>query len=158
MTDFKRNLVESADAAARVGVLLVAVVLFAAIWESDSTHAEENWLARRAEQETPTVATRDAEDLISSGTDTEVKRVSTSSRQVPTLRYPIPSGIVAGRYRVVDSEGDVQALQITDEMTSGSESNRGRDFYQTQDGNRMVYFIRIRNENAIADLRKSVTH
>ena len=35
MSDFKNNLVQTADAAARVGVLFVAVALFAAMWESD---------------------------------------------------------------------------------------------------------------------------
>ena len=149
MSDLKRNLVESADAAARVGVLFVAVGIFAAMWESDSptTKHDSNWLARRA-RSTQIVA-RAGDDSTSvheqqssqPGDSNRLSAVSMQSINAP--QYPIPAGIVPGKYRVVDSFGKVQTLQVTVEMASATDPQNPIDQYILEDGERTIYFIRI---------------
>jgi hypothetical protein len=156
MSDLKRNLVESADAAARVGVLFVAVGIFAAMWESDSptTNDDSNWLARRARP--AQVVARAGEDSTSAhgsqsshaGRSNGLRAASmqsiSSMRSISAPQYPMPAGIVPGNYRVVDSLGKVQPLQVTAEMASGTDPQHPLDQYILEDGDRTIYFIRIR--------------
>lgn len=157
MSDLKRNLVESADAAARVGVLFVAVGIFAAMWESDSPPAKDdgNWLARRARSTQVVVGA--AEDstrvhrLQSSRTGYSDVLHGVSMQTVNIQQYPMPAGIVPGDYRVVDSLGQVQTLHVPSETASIIDSRNPLDQYILEDGDRTIYFIRIRGEVNIGD-------
>lgn len=156
MSDFKRNLVESADGAARVGVLFVAVAMFAAMWESDSPSAgsDDHWLARRAgssqavvqvEKGSPKISEQHARQSNKQGT---LKNVSAAS--VIAVQCPMPVGITPGDYRVVDSLGGVQTVQVTSEMVSGTRTRNPLNQYITEEGDRTIYFIRIKSGSAIA--------
>lgn len=157
MSDLKTNLAQSADAAARVGVLFVAVAMFAAMWESDSpptSNSDDHWLARRAGVST-SVADRDDEqsDLVERS-QARTERASVfepASLQTANVQpYPIPAGIVPGEYRVVDSLGMMDTLRITAEMVSHRDSHKASDQYIIENGDRKIYFIRIQGTTAIA--------
>lgn len=161
MSDFKTNLVQSADAAARVGALFVAVAMFAAMWESDSPPtdaSDEHWLARRAASSTSIAKASDAspgsagsisvEDVTTRKPMPALQSVSLPSGNSRT--YPMPAGICPGEYRVVDSFGMTDTLQVTAETVSINESDNGRDQYIVEDGDRKIFFIRIQSERANA--------
>jgi hypothetical protein len=157
MSDFKTNLVQSADGAARVGVLFVAVAMFAAMWESDSPPASNNdghWLARRAGVSTSVADHDDEQPELADQSESRGPRVSVfepASLQIATAQpYPMPAGIVPGEYRVVDSLGLTDTLHITAEMVSLHDSNNASDQYIIEDGDRKIYFIRIQGTTAIA--------
>ncbi|NQV25212.1 MAG: hypothetical protein HQ518_12685 [Rhodopirellula sp.] len=160
MSDFKRNLMESTDAAARVGALFVAVALFAAMWESDSpaTASHDNWLARRAGSPATVVevhveSSGSADSAVAEGvTSNESKPVfgSVSLQSGNSQPYPMPAGIARGEYRVVDSFGMTDTLRVTTEMVSIHDSHKTRDQYIVEDGDRKIFFIRIRRERATA--------
>lgn len=161
MSDFKTNLVQSADAAARVGVLFVAVAMFAAMWESDSPPtdaSDDHWLARRAATSRSIAEAGDA-STESAGSVTATK--VTSKKPMPEFQpaslhsgnsrsYPMPAGICPGEYRVVDSLGMTDTLQVTAETVSIHESDKGRDQYIIEDGDRKIFFIRIQSESSTA--------
>lgn len=157
MSDFKTNLVQSADAAARVGVLFVAVALFAAMWESDSPSTQANndhWLARRADtSNVDTVPNKPAESVSQSPTRREVQKVlePVSHQAMISEPYPMPVGIVPGEYRVVDSRGMTETLNVTAEMVAMQKSDETRDHFIIGNGDRKIFFIRIRNEHATAN-------
>lgn len=157
MSDFKTNLVQSADAAARVGVLLVAVALFAAMWESDSTSppsSEEHWLARRAGISNSVADARDESSKTAEQSrgqvesDSVFKPASMSTEQ--NRSYPMPAGIAPGEYRVVDSFGMADILRISPEMVSLHNSHEVKSQYVIEIGDRTVYFIRIQSCSAVA--------
>ena len=156
MSDFKTNLVQSADAAARVGVLFVAIALFAAMWESDSPSTEANddhWLARRANASNADAApNKPAESVSQSPARREVQQMfePVSHQTMIAEPYPMPVGIVPGEYRVVDSRGMTETLNVTTEMVAMQKSDEIRDHYIIKNGDRKIFFIRIRNENATA--------
>lgn len=157
MTDFKKNLVESADAAARTGVLFVAVALFAAMWESDSppTRQSDHWLARRAGI-SGTVTKTELNTVAPAPRHDSIRVEKTVSRQASpvltrdagaiaaTRPFPLPAGIVPGHYRVVDSLGEVSTLHVSDEMVSSSHMASNRNQLIVEDGHRTIYFIRLR--------------
>jgi len=154
MSDFKRNLVESADAAARVGVLFVAVAIFAAMWESDTPPAkrDDNWLARRAGA-SQTISRSDGESTTTSDGSAGLRHSTSVFQTVSTHTtsaqpFPIPAGIVPGDYRVVDSLGMVTTLSVTAEMVSSHRLQTTRDQYVIEDADRTIYFIRLRNLTA----------
>jgi hypothetical protein len=156
MSDFKNNLVQTADAAARVGVLFVAVALFAAMWESDSAPTEASdghWLARRAGVLTIDVA---GDESAESDSQTQNQRgvrqafEPVSHKTTIAQPYPMPVGIVPGEYRVVDSRGMSETLSVTTEMVSMQKSDETRDHFIIENGDRKIFFIRIRSENATA--------
>tara|TARA_R110002072_G_scaffold303099_1_gene493405 strand:- start:107659 stop:108156 length:498 start_codon:yes stop_codon:yes gene_type:complete len=156
MSDFKNNLVQSADAAARVGVLFVAVALFAAMWESDSPPAEasdNHWLARRAGALTIDAAGNEPAESVNQTRD-QIKAQPVfepvSHPAVITQPYPMPVGIAPGEYRVVDSRGMTETLNVSAEMVSMQKFDENRDQYIIENGDRKIFFIRIRNENATA--------
>lgn len=162
MTDFKKNLVESADAAARVGVLFVAVALFAAMWESDSppTRQTDHWLARRAGI-SGTVTRTDHRTIVPAPRRDSIQVDKPASRQTVSRQtvstpigdahvteaawpYPLPAGIVPGQYRVVDSFGEVSTLHVSDGMVSSNHMTPDCHQLIVEDGHRTVYFIRLR--------------
>lgn len=160
MSDLKTNLAQSADAAARVGVLFVAVAMFAAMWESDSppsSSSDDHWLARRAGVSNP-VADRGDEQLeLLERSQARTERASAfepASLQTANVQpYPMPAGIVPGEYRVVDSLGMTDTLRITTEMVSHQDSHKASDQYTIENGDRKIYFIRIQGTTAIAGSR-----
>ncbi|MDA1162004.1 MAG: hypothetical protein O3B13_02770 [Planctomycetota bacterium] len=162
MSDFKRNLAESADSAARVGVLFLAVAMFAAMWESDaSSKQDDNWLAARARTKF-VVAQSDENaslEIVSQTGEVQKNKPNTSDtfgevsiRRVSGSPYPLPVGIVPGEYRVVDSRGSVETLHITQEIASvtGNIESLGLGQYVIADAERTIYFIRIRGGNLTA--------
>ncbi len=167
MSDFKTNLVQSADAAARVGVLFVAVAMFAAIWESDSPPTDtsnDHWLARRAAGST-SIADVNDQSPGSSGSVTveDVTGKQPMSRLQPvslysgnSRAYPMPAGMCPGEYRVVDSFGMTDMLQVTAETVPTHESDKGSDQYIIEDGDRKIFFIRIHGNGATADLPNKI--
>jgi hypothetical protein len=160
MSDFKTDLVQSADAAARVGVLFVAVAMFAAMWESDSppsASSDDHWLARRAGASN-SVAARDHKSIHAvehSATRTSVMPMfEPMSLHFETARpYPMPAGIAPGEYRVVDSFGMTDTLHVTTEMVSLHDSHKANEQYIIEDGDRKIYFIRIQGNAAIAGVQ-----
>jgi len=157
MSDLKTNLVQSADAAARVGVLFVAVAMFAAMWESDSpptSNGDDHWLARRAGVSNPVVTLDDEQPEVVDRSQARTEGGSVfepASLQTAHVQpYPMPAGITPGDYRVVDSFGMTDTLRITAEMVSHQDSHKSGDQYIIENGNRKIYFIRIRRTTAIA--------
>ncbi|MDA0806932.1 MAG: hypothetical protein O2945_03680 [Planctomycetota bacterium] len=151
MSDFKNNLVQTADAAARVGVLFVAVALFAAMWESDSAPTEagdDHWLARRAGGSAVITQITGGEFVVdderNGPTDLQSSPLSLSPLTETSLPYPMPAGIVPGDYRVVDSFGKAWALYVTEEKEAAIKVSPERDQFIVEDGSRTIYFIRIR--------------
>ncbi|MGZ0171440.1 MAG: hypothetical protein ACKVHE_17990 [Planctomycetales bacterium] len=157
MSDFKTNLVQSADAAARVGVLFFAVAMFAAMWESDSppsSSSDDHWLARRAGA-SASVAARDDKSspaVQHSGSRTSVRSTfeSVSQHSATARPYPMPAGIAPGEYRVVDSFGMTDTLHVTAETVLHRGSQNASDQYVIENGDRKIYFIRIQGNAAIA--------
>jgi len=157
MSDFKTNLVQSADAAAQVGVLFLAVAMFAAMWESDSPPTDasnDHWLARRGGV-SASVAARDDKPthaIEHSSTGSSVMPMfEPVSRQSSTARpYPMPAGITPGEYRVVDSLGMTDTLLVTVEMVSLHDSQKASDQYIIENGDRKIYFIRFQGPTTIA--------
>lgn len=151
MSDFKKNLVESADAAARVGMLFVTVALFAAMWESDSppTAQADHWLAGRAGIAEPltqtegSVSRTDSDDHTRTGQHRSGAVDSVSITHNEAQPYPLPSGIVPGHYRVVDSLGKVGSLLVTEDMATRDQASSDREQFVVEDGRRTVYFIRL---------------
>jgi len=157
MSDLKTNLVQSADAAARVGVLFVAVAMFAAMWESDSpptSTSDDHWLARRAGVSNPVATLDDEQPELVDRSQARTERASAfepASLQTANVQpYPMPAGIVPGEYRVVDSLGMTDTLRIIPKMASHQDSHKASDQYIIENGDRKIYFIRIRNVTAIA--------
>lgn len=154
MSDLKNNLIQSVDAAARVGVLFVAVAMFAAMWESDlpSTSSRDNhWLARRAGI---TIVNADGGQIATTDrSPSHAGRASVlklSAMQIATAHaYPIPAGIAPGEYRVIDSLGMLDTLRVTAEMVSLHRSHKASDQYIIENNDRKIYFIRIQGTQSI---------
>jgi hypothetical protein len=157
MSDFKTNLVHSADAAARVGVLVLAVAMFAAMWESDSppsSSSDDHWLAKRAGVSNSVSNLADGQlkgvDRSQAHADGATAFKPASLHLASSQLYPMPAGIVPGQYRVVDSLGMTDTLCVTAEMVSLHDSHQASDQYIIENGDRKIYFIRIQGTTAIA--------
>ncbi|MDG2358385.1 MAG: hypothetical protein P8M20_01905 [Planctomycetaceae bacterium] len=157
MSDLKTNLVQSVDAAARVGVLFVAVAMFAAMWESDlpSTSSSDNHcLARRTGVISSIANADDGQIETTDRSQSHAGRASVfklAEMQIGTAQaYPIPAGIAAGEYRVVDSLGMMDTLRVTAEMVSLHRSHKASDQYIIENSDRKIYFIRIQGTPSIA--------
>lgn len=157
MSDLKTNLVQSVDAAARVGVLFVAVAMFAAMWESDlpSTSSSDNhWLARRAGVTSSIANAAGGQIETTDRSQSHAGRASVlklARMQIATAQaYPMPAGITPGEYRVVDSLGMMDTLRVTAEMVSLRRSHKASDQYIIENSDRKIYFIRIQGTPSIA--------
>jgi len=157
MSDLKTNLAKSVDASARVGVLLIAVVMFAAMWESDlqpTSSSDDHWLTERAGV-TSSIAHADNGQLETTDrSQSHAGRASVlklAGIQIATTQaYPMPAGIDPGEYRVVDSLGMMDTLRVTAEMVSLHRSHKASDQYIIENGDRKIYFIRIQSTPSIA--------
>lgn len=156
MSDLKTNLVQSADAAARVGVLFVAVTMFAAMWESDSppSTTDDHWLAQRAGTSNPVSVLKDTPLERTERSEARAALASIfepASRHITVVQaYPMPVGITPGEYSVVDSLGMTDTLRVTAEMVSLHDSHDASDQYIIENGDRRIYFIRIQGNATIA--------
>ena len=107
---------------------MLSVLVFAAMWESDSKpQAEELRLVQRvkpARQESATVTT-----------------IAPEYGQTRSL--PLPAEIVPGHYRVVDSAGAVSSLVVRESMADLNASADPSGIYSLQHGDRTLYFIRV---------------
>lgn len=157
MSDLKTNLAQSADAAARVGVLFVAVAMFAAMWESDSPptpSSDDHWLARRAGVSNSVAPLDDKRPELVNQTQAHTERAlafEPASLQTAHVQpYPMPAGIAPGEYRVVDSLGMTDTLRVTAEMVSHHDSQKANDQYIIENVDRKIYFIRIQRTSSVA--------
>ena len=149
-------MVESVNAASRVGALMLSVVIFAAMWESDSPAKPRNHqVASRMSAEQIT----DSDESLSydpQRTDNSAElnsllptslidsRVSTVSLMGHvTSSDALPSGIAPGRYRIVDSDGTIDSILVSEAMAGVKRLIQPRDFYTLRLDNRTRYFIRI---------------
>ena len=147
-------MVDSVNAASRVGALLLSVVVFAAMWESDSpAESQEHWLVSRVSREQIDTA---AEPPQSYDRQTELNSLLTMSMSGSQLSMvsavnaagtstSLPSGIAPGRYRVVDSDGAVESIFVSEAMTGTAGSTQPRDFYTLRLDTRTRYFIRVKS-------------
>ena len=109
----------------------MAVIVFAAMWESDARpEHSSHTLARRAEQRAR---------LVDSDRDGR-------SRTVPLTVGALPEGIPTGRYLVADTSGQVRRIQLIASSTV-SATSPVRDQYTLRDGDTTTYCIRIRSES-----------
>jgi hypothetical protein len=160
MSDLKTNLVQSADAAARVGVLFVAVTIFATMWESDSppSSTSDHWLVQRAGASNSVAVREDVQLEPADQSEARADLASTfkpASMHIATVQaYPMPVGITPGEYRVVDSLGMTDTLRVTAEMVSLHDSHNASDQYIIENGDRKIYFIRIQGNATIAGDRR----
>lgn len=158
-THVPEHMARKAGAAARVVLLMMAVVFFAILWDSDSPQARETWLARRAALRhraaaiSPTVSVR-AEPAPNARPSRPVAAIQTvSSRVEESLtaadqHWTLPAGIAPGTYRVVDSTGRISLLTVP--AASVSESGSAPEIYTVEQGALRIYYIRIQPVDVIA--------
>ena len=155
------QMVESANAAARIGALMLSVLVFAAMWESDSpAKPQEHGLASRlsgpqinTQSESESHAAQQSDGsaelntlLTTSLIDSRVSMVGLTGNV--TSSDSLPTGIAPGRYRVVDSDGAVDSLFVSEAVAGAQTQIQPRDLYTLQFDNRTRYFIRIESPAA----------
>lgn len=148
MNDHTQRITDSANALARMAVLVISVVGFATMWESDS-HSLDLSVAESQRS--------DSRDASTSSPDTLPNNKSRLSHEVQTIPirfgpesstvFPIPDGISHGRFRVVNSDGLVAMLHLPASMATGRGSEQPLDLYVARDGNITWYFIRVGQAN-----------
>lgn len=147
MNPLKPEIAQAAGAAVRVGALCLAVVAFAAMWESDAQPARsKHWLAQRAEQRSRQVERGGIGHRRVSSVN-HVGQTHAVTRQV-SARESLPEEIAPGQYLVADNRGQVRRLRVTRSMTSSKSVEREQ--YVLRDSDATTYFIRVRTENGIA--------
>lgn len=127
----------------------MAVILFAAMWESDGKPEEgEHWLAGRATARTGIVAHRDSTNRETEVAATDMQPVSNSQ--------PLPENIAPGQYVVADSRGQTSQIRVTRSMTTSTPVEQ--DHYTLDDHGVTLYFIRVRSEDTIAEAQSDRQH
>lgn len=160
-THVPEHLARKAGAAARVVLLMMAVVFFAILWDSDSPQARETWLARRAALRhraaaiSPTVSVsvraEPAPNARPSSPAAAIQTVSSRVEESLTAadqHWTLPAGIAPGTYRVVDSTGRISLLTVP--AASISESGSAPEMYTVEQGALRIYYIRIQPVDVIA--------
>ena len=69
-----------------------------------------------------------------------------------TREWPLPVGMTSGEYRVVDSLGAVEMIQVTrSELRQRgiAEGRDARDMYLIDEPTRRIYFVRINQSERI---------
>ncbi len=154
-------MVESVNAASRVGALVLSLIVFAAAWESDShpTSVEHRLVLRTVgptaiAQNDAVIQTRhDATDINAFET---LLPTSFQTVQFPVAGIPrnlsatnnLPAGIAPGRYRVVDSDGTIDSIVVSHPATGSGQLTPTPSLYTLQLGSRTRYFIRIESPEA----------
>lgn len=161
-THVPEQIARKAGAAARVVLLMMAVVFFAVLWDSDSPQVRETWMARRAEMRrraAASVTLRPAVPALAasisethrSRTVVPLQTVSSDvERESSTidLHWTLPIGIAPGTYRVVDSTGRISRLTVP--ASAGSSTAPGPELYTVEQGSLKIYYIRISTPEVIA--------
>ncbi|MDB5347655.1 MAG: hypothetical protein JWP89_6032 [Schlesneria sp.] len=125
----------------RVSLLLVVTGLFAGMWSADSPDLRspaEKQMARRAS--TPRMLLQDAKST------TNVIRTVSLSDRLPSI--PLPRGIEAGTYLVVDQSGSTQQLTIEASSAATSANFVAIDHYTVRQSDQRWHFIRL---DAVSD-------
>lgn len=158
MTMRTSQMADSVSAASRVGALLLSVVVFAAMWESDTpAESGRHWLASRAAGQAPLAARTPGlrmeeaaarwEQLMSPAAvshtllPSDRPRATLAAGRLPAVA--LPDGIVPGCYRVVETDGSVHSILITEGMAGAGQPVQPRRCYTVGHGRRTRYFIRI---------------
>ena len=124
MNPLKPEIATAAGTAVRVGALCMAVMVFATMWESDTSPKHGNYgLASRAEHRVRLVKR--------GGIDDSRRRDSASKTRQVSARDELPRDITAGRYLVADTRGHVRRVHVTRSMTSSNSPER--DQYTLRD-------------------------
>jgi hypothetical protein len=120
----------------RVSLLLVVTGLFAGMWSADSpdlrSPAEKQMARRASTPRMPFQAAKSSPNVI--------RTVSLSDR-LPSI--PLPAGIEAGTYLVVDQSGSTQRLTIEARNTTASTNFVAIDQYTVRQGDQRWHFIRL---------------
>jgi hypothetical protein len=125
----------------RVSLLLVVTGLFAGMWSADSPDLRspaERQMARR--ESTPQLLLQVAKS------SPQAVRTVSQSDELPSI--PLPTGIEAGTYLVVDQTGATQRLTIEARSTTGSTNLVAVDQYTVRQGEQRWHFIRL---DAVSD-------
>jgi hypothetical protein len=154
-------MVDSVNAASRVGALVLSLVVFAAMWESDSPPAQSKsrLVIRTGECQGTTQSDavlqsrRHAAESSSFGT---LLPTSLQTPQTSVVSFisslstdgDLPHGIAPGRYRVVDSDGMVDSIVISHSTSGSQRPVQAQSFYTQQLGSRTRYFIRIESSES----------
>ncbi len=156
------QMVESVNAASRLGALMLSVLIFAAMWESDSSaKPQEHGLASRLSgsqisSQSESVSHTSQQSNVSAELNTLLTTSLIDSRVSMvglmgnvTSSGSLPTGIVPGRYRVVDSDGTV------DSLFAARNDGRGRNtrfsletLHAAARKTELRYFIRIESPAA----------
>lgn len=148
----------NAQAGARILLLFLATVLFGSAWESDARHQEKVIAQRRGNPSSRTIV-RQTEPGQRSSQHLDQTLAPPSGGQVEvrgvgqTREWPLPVGLAAGYYRVVDSFGAVEVVQVTraDLHQRGVVEGRpARDMYLVDESERRIYYIRLQSPQRIS--------
>ena len=164
MNNQTQQTTDVATAAARAVVLGIAVLMFAAIWQSDQSHANEQTVAGHSRRSrffardcnsgtfTVSVPSGHGSTIGLARTDSRLERRDRrSSRLAAVARHvspqtgtaALPEGISSGTYRVVDSLGSVATLRVTADKASVRDGQSERSQYIVETDGVTRYFIRI---------------
>lgn len=168
-THVPEHMARKAGAAARVVLLMMAVVFFAILWDSDSPQARDTWLARRAAlrhraaaisptvsvsvraEPAPSVGAQSVPEVRRSRSTTAIQTVSSRVEESLTAadqHWTLPAGIAPGTYRVVDSTGRISLLTVP--AASVSEAGPAPEMYTVEQGALRIYYIRLQAVDVIA--------
>ena len=123
----------------RVSLLLLVTGLFAGMWSADSPDGRspgQKQLARRSS--TPRL-------ILDRKLNQPAPKIVRMSAVTKETTIPLPTGITAGKYMVVDQSGVTQRMTITSDQLP-KETNQNLvpvDQYMVRDGERRWHFIRI---------------
>jgi hypothetical protein len=141
----------------RLLLLIVAIGLFVRVWKTNE-HPRTRPIARprsHAAERIDTTATEPARQAkpVSSRQERGERRTGEESWTMATSPIPLPAGITAGTYRVINDTGRVAKLTVAaDEFSLPNESPSfaATDVVAVTIGSERWYFIRLRPESTAA--------
>lgn len=135
--------------ASRVTLLLLVTGLFAGMWSgdrADERSASERLLARKAASSSVTVSTSKPAQPSVHPTQTAVRPVTRHRGERSLLSIPLPQGIAAGTYLIVDGHGrtETRVVSATEAFPSGQIAGHvAADQYTVRAGRDRWHFIRL---------------
>lgn len=132
----------------QLGLLILVMAVFIALWESDGKHHREV-AAREAAKRQQIVAKRSPNIPLANGGQV----AAVVERKAVPKDIPLPLGITPGEYRVVSSQGTVDSHTVTlpEIRRQGMKPGReARDFYLLDNVESRVYFIRVDSKTKVA--------
>lgn len=137
--------IEQPHGTTQIGLLILIMALFIALWESDGRHHRA--VAAREEQKREVqLAHRKTSVPVR-----DVKQVAETNSAFKNVKLPV--GIVPGEYRIVSNTGVTENRWITfsdirlQNMMPGREN---RDFYLLDEPEQRIYFIRVTGQSKVA--------